>query len=435
MRHLVVITAVACLTMPTAAGASSTVAFTDRYLFNGEEFPSEYDPSFVAVVGDEGASAVTAEVSGDSVTVTDTSGIASGKGCTQLTPTSASCPRPDTGNMSLGAGDDRADLPLGVFGAETEIKGGPGADVLNGPEGLDGEGGADVLTVLAHETVEPELGPELSGGDGDDQLNGSRLDETLHGGRGSDTLRAGGGDDVLDGDNTPAGAAVDEDILDGGEGRDVLEWDERNGGVVVDLRAGKGSGAAGEGDTLTGFEMVETGSGNDKLIGSSADETFAPSDGKDVVRAGAGDDVVEGGEIGLERRRSDTYYLGRGNDWISYSGTGATGLDGPIRVNLSDPGPDGPPGALDRVRGAENVRGSVHRDELTGDGGANILVGDGRGDMLDGRKGRDTLSSGSGGDTVRARDGAADEVDCGSGKSDTVRADSADDVKRCEKRG
>jgi Ca2+-binding RTX toxin-like protein len=84
--------------------------------------------------------------------------------------------------------------------------------------------------------------PQLTGGNGDDNLFGSAADETLTGGNGNDVQRAGSGIDALWGGNG-------DDMLDAGAGNDTL-YGERGA------------------DTLIG------GSGNDTLSGGQGGDLF-----------------------------------------------------------------------------------------------------------------------------------------------------------------
>jgi hypothetical protein len=77
------------------------------------------------------------------------------------------------------------------------------------------------------------------------------------------------------------------------------------------------------------------------------------------------------------------------------------------------------------------VWGGDGDDTLTGNDGANALDGfDGR-DTITGGGGGDVIYGGPGDDTIAARDGVADQVDCGPG-TDSVTADAADSVIGCE---
>lgn len=97
--------------------------------------------------------------------------------------------------------------------------------------------------------------PQLTGGNGDDNLFGSAADETLTGGNGNDIERAGSGTDSLWGGNG-------DDKLDAGAGDDVLHGER----------------------------------GNDTLIGGPGDDTLSGGQGSDLYifdnHAATGHDVI-----------------------------------------------------------------------------------------------------------------------------------------------
>lgn len=79
------------------------------------------------------------------------------------------------------------------------------------------------------------------------------------------------------------------------------------------------------------------------------------------------------------------------------------------------------------------IKGLAGRDRLRGLDGDDCLVGGPGNDRLTGGGGTDTYSGGPGRDVIDARDGIAEQIDCGRGR-DRVKADPVDHVKRCEKR-
>ena len=130
------------------------------------------------------------------------------------------------------------------------------------------------------------LDDEIQGDEGNDVINGGTADDTLMGGTGNDTLNGQGGDDTLTGD---AGA----DVLDGGGQTDTVRYDILNS-VTVTLDGSANDGRSGEGDNLRDIETVITGAGNDRITGSSDDETLDGGAGADVITGGAGTDSVRG---------------------------------------------------------------------------------------------------------------------------------------------
>ncbi|MGK9171289.1 hypothetical protein KXR53_33670 [Inquilinus limosus] len=114
-----------------------------------------------------------------------------------------------------------------------------------------------------------------------------------------------------------------------------------------------------------------------------------------TIGGGAGNDYVEG-KGGL-----DLLTGGTGTDTVGYSES-----DVGVHINLGNLllgllgawGGDADGDVL--VNGFENVVGSAHADDITGDAGANILVGLEDADRLDGSGGDDTLIGGIGADEL-----------------------------------
>lgn len=95
-----------------------------------------------------------------------------------------------------------------------------------------------------------------------------------------------------------------------------------------------------------------------------------------------------------------------------------SGLDGNDKMNAG--------------KGNDQVDGGSGHDKLYGGDGNDVVEGRSGNDVLDGGKGKDALDGGSGDDRMRARDGAKDELFCGSGK-DSVTVDAKDLVSNtCE---
>ncbi|WP_431282063.1 Hint domain-containing protein [Humitalea sp. 24SJ18S-53] len=164
------------------------------------------------------------------------------------------------------------------------IHGTSGADTLTGTEGDDvigdhedfGENGLDVYRDSADDT--------LSGLGGNDRLIASGGHDTLLGGDGDDYLAARGGGDRFEGgagndyiDGRPEGfidlAAGTGGYTEGGSYADGGAGDDRIGGSTGD-------------DTLIG------GEGNDSLLGLGGDDTLTGGAGNDIIRGFDGTDTV-----------------------------------------------------------------------------------------------------------------------------------------------
>ncbi len=130
---------------------------------------------------------------------------------------------------------------------------------------------------------------------------------------------------------------------------------------------------------LTGDDtqnQITTGSGDDTLSGTGAD---------DILNGGAGDDTL----IASPGGGDDTYIGGDGNDTITYAAS-----DDNLIINLAegtatdDEGDNGI--GHDTIIEIENVIGGSGNDIIIGDDNANILRGGGGDDFIDGRGGQDT---------------------------------------------
>jgi RTX calcium-binding nonapeptide repeat (4 copies)/Thrombospondin type 3 repeat len=77
--------------------------------------------------------------------------------------------------------------------------------------------------------------------------------------------------------------------------------------------------------------------------------------------------------------------------------------------------------------GADRITNGGAADELSGGEGNDTLDGGGGDDVIAGDQGSDAIGGGAGADRIAARDGEADDVNCGEG-ADTVEADTLDRV-------
>ena len=123
-----------------------------------------------------------------------------------------------------------------------------------------------------------------------------------------------------------------DDTIDGGGGYDRLRLDRPGvGSVQVNLDSGTATGtwvaagpweASGTWNTNTFFytirniERVQSGPGDDSLIGSAGSDRLESGDGNDELLGGAGDDRLYGGEGGdrLEGGRGDDRLFGGDDD-------------------------------------------------------------------------------------------------------------------------
>ncbi len=306
--------------------------------------------------------------------------------------------------------------------------------------------------------------------DGGSMQDGVTDEDILHGGH--DELHGGAGRDALEG-----GAGADK--LDGGAGIDTARYTRSNAGVTVSLADGSGKGAHAEGDELSNIEnlrgsmygdMLAGNSGSNHIDGSVGDDTLEGGSGADMLWGGRGNDMLWGqagddhlvGDVG-----DDTLEGGEGKDWLNGDGGGTdeshadsrdaasyTESNAGVIIDLSSADPmtgrvrptsTGGHADGDDLFNIEDLVGSMHGDELTGDDSANriwggdgddeIMGGDGA-DMLMGGKGADEIMGGDGDDEIMGGDGAdmlmggkgADEIMGGDGDDMIMGGDGADDL-------
>ncbi|TXR46287.1 calcium-binding protein, partial [Phyllobacterium endophyticum] len=128
------------------------------------------------------------------------------------------------------------------------INAGAGADEIDGgtaSESIFGNAGDDVI----------------SGGSGNDTLSGGAGNDVIADGEGADCVLAGTGDDVV-----LAAADGSNDTYCGEDGIDTLDYSQSAQGVLVNLRTGAATGFDIGHDSISGFEEVVGGTGNDRMI-------------------------------------------------------------------------------------------------------------------------------------------------------------------------
>ncbi len=160
------------------------------------------------------------------------------------------------------------------------------------------------------------------GGQGQDVLEGQDGRDVLEGVRGDDVLRGFGGDDTLDG-------GIGADTLNSGDGDDTIiggpdghEADQRD--VIY----------AGAGD-----DLAEGGGGNDQIFGQEDNDTLSGGFGSDELQGQEGNDVITGGAL------SDLVFGGSGDDFVNggfgYDRiNGGAGADRLFHLGVFDHGSD-----------------------------------------------------------------------------------------------
>jgi hypothetical protein len=315
--------------------------------------------------------------------------------CTHVTQRAVRCPLPRTAviiRMSLGAGDDRAEVSLRRprsmrSGDEVRLEGGAGNDrlvtgVRSGFMRAHGEDGDDYLRARG------PLVATLYGGPGRDRLYGARGQDGLFGGAGDDLLHGGPAYDILvggTGANRLYGDAGD-DQFDATRGRDTI------------------AGGRGSGDWVE-YLMFDDGPPVAVTLDGQAND--GPSSAPDALR---GD--VEGALVYSNRP---------GNLIVGNDAANSLSLYGVPPTAGADPA---------AVRAIGRVDGGGGGDTLSGvgtfDGGEGDDVLHAGGGSFDGAAGNDTLEKaprlgsppwpaelmgGSGDDAINSQDPFCDEVD------------------------
>ena len=211
-------------------------------------------------------------------------------------------------------------------------------------------------------------------GDGDDTVTASA---------GRNAISTGAGDDLI---IASAEGPDDTDEIDGGEGIDRVSYAFVDEGVTVDLAAGVTTVT-----DLSGDEWNGTIANVENVDGSEWDDAVTGDAARNRIRAGEGDDVIEGGAEG------DSIDGGGGYDTASYAGSTAG-----VRVNLALTTAEGGDAEGDVLRSIEALTGSAHDDELTGTILDNVLEGGLGADLLDGGLGVDTAGYANASATVVA---------------------------------
>ncbi len=228
----------------------------------------------------------------------------------------------------------------------------------------------------------------LYSGPGDDDVDGEGGNDDVQGQLGNDVVRGGVGNDTMSGDGF---ADPGTDVIDGGDGVDTIEeWtqpsEDYNPAIAVSMDGVANDGRPGENDNVTGIENVV----------SHANGTFAGSDAAEKI----------------------TIWANIANGPSTVSGNG--GDDHLTGMDYDD--------TMDGGAGADRVEGGIGHDVITGGPGKDTLFGEGDGNYC----GIYECKVPFGNDTINARDGEADQVDCGIG-TDTAIVDALDTVANCEK--
>lgn len=220
--------------------------------------------------------------------------------------------------VKVTLGDGKRNDGGGIDGAKRDklksienIFGGNGSDVLvgtNGENTIVAQGGGDTIRGRGgDDDIYPGDGRDVAfGGPGDDLFAPSNGRDRHYGNGGKDHFQTGSF-----GGNGP-------DLYSGGGGKDEAQFGSGPERIKLDGKANDGPCAnpacsfSNEGDNILGIEIIDAGWGDDVIIGSKRGERIVPSRGADIVRAKAGNDVIEVSVDG----DLDVYNCGPGADQI-----------------------------------------------------------------------------------------------------------------------
>jgi Ca2+-binding RTX toxin-like protein len=265
-------------------------------------------------------------------------------------------------------GSDFNDTLIGNA-ASNRLSGEPGADTIDGGDGIDyaSYSGVPLANGGINAFIENGTGSVNDGFGSTDTLSNI---EGFIGTHSGDTLTGGLGDQWFIGRGG-------SDSIDGGAGSDGVSYIDDPAGVTVDLGTGSaddgwgGVWALGGTDTLTSIENVQ---------GSNFNDTLTGNDGDNVINGRSGDDTIDGG-AGI-----DLLDLSDGTAGILFFLTNGSS---DTTVNLSSIGLSTATG--DSYKNMEGVIGTNFNDTLIGSANDDVLTGGGGTDKMTGNAGSDTF--------------------------------------------
>jgi Ca2+-binding RTX toxin-like protein len=189
-----------------------------------------------------------------SITVSDTTGVQPGAGCTEVNANTGRCDLSTLTEVKVYTGGGNDIVHADTVSVPVYIEGAAGADDLFGGSAAD----------------------TLEGGGDFDELDGNGGSDDLFGRGGPDNLTGDGGDDLLDG-------GIDNDVLSGGLGNDDMI-----GYLADDDLSGGG-----------GFDDLDGGAGRDELNGGAQEDTYQGGTEADTINSvdATNEDVDCGGGI------------------------------------------------------------------------------------------------------------------------------------------
>ncbi|WP_424989957.1 hypothetical protein [Fluviibacterium sp. S390] len=305
-----------------------------------------------------------------------------------------------------GAGDD-----LFVLGAGSQtVFGGAGRDTLDlsaptaAAQGISVDLSAGLVIDQTGDTDTISGIERIIATAFDDSLTGDAGDTIFIDGDGSDTVNAGDGNDEV-----VAGLDGSDDTYHGGNGFDLLNYTGATTNMFVDLLfdVAEDTNSTQVGiDTISGFDAVRTGSGDDEVYGHTGVNHIHGGGGNDRLLGDFGNDIITGGggddDLFGDLESADPQ---DGFDIVDYSTATQS-----ITVSLTATGgtATGADIGTDTLTGFEAVVSGLASDSLTGDSADQTFfiagaAGQGGFDLIDGAGGIDTADF--------SRFGAAVELD------------------------
>lgn len=357
--------------------------------------------------------------------------------------------RGNSGADTINGGDGDDNIVWGVNDGSDSIQASGGLDTVD----LNGTAGADRFTIAGNGSVlqvtydapPPKMDPVVSiesgtmivnvnGLAGNDTFNlNSMLDVRdillqLNGGDGQDQINAGGAN--LPGIRTVLNTGNGDDAIVGTIGDETIQ-----GGVGNDTISGGGGNDLLDGGS--GNDVLNGDTGNDTLLGGGGNDTLSGGDGDDSVDGGLNNDALFGGDgnDSMDGNFGDDFVIGEaGNDTLLGS-TGNDTLRGLTGFDFISGGADNDSieggAADDTIRGGDGddlIQGGDGNDVVNAGDGQDFVDGGEGDDLLDGGDGNDGVYGGLGNDTITGGDGN-DRLQGKSGRDVVLGGDGNDTIE------
>ncbi len=301
-------------------------------------------------------------------------------------------------NLTLTAQDDTLDTSADTVGVN--VLAGAGDDSL-----LGGDGGDTIAGEAGQDTLAGEAGADsLTGGDDEDTfiLNDQFGDDTIVGGEG------GVDSDTLDGSALTENVNV---VFDGDEQGNVANpgGDNADFSEIEAVRTGSGDDTIDASADTVGTD-VDSGAGDDTIIGGAGDDTLAAGAGEDTVDGGIGADSITGGDgddlINLTGVfGDDTIIGGEGGETNGDTVSGSTltedvvvTFDGDEQGDFVSQDGNGS-ASFEEIEAVETGLGDDTVDATQDTTGVTIITNEGE-DVIIGGAGDDSIDAGDDDDTI-----------------------------------